>query len=116
MIENVEGAPLNDPAILCGTMFEGLRVLRHRLFETSFPVLTPPHRRHPLVHTFDKRKRHYGKTDERRDFVQVTGGGNCTIEAAHDAMGIDWVRLTKQDPKHTPVSYTHLTLPTICSV
>lgn len=107
VIENVEGAPLNDPAILCGTMFEGLRVLRHRLFETSFPVLTPPHRRHPLVHTFDKRKRHYGKTDERRDFVQVTGGGNCTIEAAHDAMGIDWVRLTKREINEAiPPAYT----------
>ena len=26
-----------------------------------------------------------------RDFVQVTGGGNCTIAAARDAMGIDWM-------------------------
>ena len=26
-----------------------------------------------------------------RDFVQVTGGGNCTIAAARDAMRIDWM-------------------------
>ena len=44
-IENVVGAPLRNPVILCGTMF-GLRapsgeLRRHRLFETSFP-LTPP--------------------------------------------------------------------------
>ena len=97
VIENVDGAPLKEPTVLCGTMFEGLRVLRHRLFETSFPLRTPPHQRHPLVHTFDKRKRHYGKTDEWTDFVQVTGGGNCTIAAAHDAMGIDWVRLSKRE-------------------
>lgn len=36
VIENVEGAPLHDPIVFCGTMFPGLRVLRHRLFETTF--------------------------------------------------------------------------------
>ena len=49
------------------------------------------------MHTFDRRKSHYGKTDEWRDYVTVTGGGNCTIAAAHDAMGIDWCRLTKRE-------------------
>ena len=95
VIENVEGAPLRDPAILCGTMFDGLRVIRHRLFETNFPIAVPSHREHPLVHTFDRRKNHYGKTDDRKDFVQVTGGGNCTIAAARDAMGINW--MTKKE-------------------
>ena len=95
VIENVEGAPLIDPVVLCGTMFEGLRVIRHRLFETNFDLLPPPHiphKEHPLVHTLDKRKAHYGKTDEWVDFVQVTGGGNCSIAAARDAMGIDWMK------------------------
>ena len=95
IIENVEGAPLRNYIVLCGTMFPGLRVLRHRLFETNFIIPTPPHGRHPLVHTHDKRKRHYGKTNEWRDFVTVTGGGNCTIAAARDAMGIDW--MTKRE-------------------
>jgi DNA (cytosine-5)-methyltransferase 1 len=91
IIENVEGAPLINPVVLCGTMFPGLRVLRHRLFETNFLLTALSHGKHPKVHTFDKRKSHYGKTDERKDFVQVTGGGNCTIAAARDAMGIDWM-------------------------
>ena len=52
IIENVEGAPLRDPVMLCGTMFKGLRVIRHRLFETNFPLLTPPHGKHPICHTF----------------------------------------------------------------
>ena len=91
VIENVEGAPLKDYVVLCGTMFDELRVLRHRLFETNFSVVPPPHKPHPLVHTFDRRKAHYGKTDEWKDYVQVTGGGNCTIAAARDAMGIDWM-------------------------
>jgi len=91
VIENVEGAPLNPTVTLCGTMFPGLRVLRHRMFEANFPIVQPPHGKHPKVHTFDKRKSHFGKTDENIDFVQVTGGGNCTLAAARDAMGIDWM-------------------------
>ena len=91
VIENVEGAPLINPAVLCGTMFNGLRVIRHRLFETNFPILTPPHGRHPICHTFDKRKGQYGKTNEMRDFVSVNGGGNCSVAAARDAMGITWM-------------------------
>ena len=91
VIENVDGAPLIDAVVLCGTMFKNLRVLRHRLFEANFPIMTPPHPKHPKVHTFDKRKSHFGKTDEWKDFVQVTGGGNCTLAAAREAMGIDWM-------------------------
>lgn len=91
VIENVEGAPLLNPVVLCGTMFPGLRVIRHRLFEANFPITTPPHKKHPKVHTFDKRKSHFGKTNEWVDFVQVTGGGNSTLAAARDAMGIDWM-------------------------
>jgi DNA (cytosine-5)-methyltransferase 1 len=107
VIENVEGAPLRNPVMLCGTMFTGLRVLRHRLFEANFPILTPKHGTHPKVHTFDKRKSHYGKTNDMVDFVQVTGGGNCTIAAARDAMGIDW--MTKNELNEAiPPAYTRL--------
>ena len=107
VIENVDGAPLIAPVVLCGTMFPGLRVLRHRLFEASFAILTPPHQKHPKVHTFDRRKSHYGKTDEWRDFVQVTGGGNCTLAAAKHAMGIDW--MTKNELNEAiPPAYTEL--------
>lgn len=91
IIENVDGAPLINAVVLCGTMFQDLRVLRHRLFEANFMILTPPHARHPKVHTFDRRKAHFGKTNEWKDFVQVTGGGNCTLAAAREAMGIDWM-------------------------
>ncbi len=105
IIENVDGAPLRNPIVLCGTMFRGLRVLRHRLFEANFAILTPKHGVHPKVHTFDKRKSHYGKTDDMRDFVQVTGGGNCTIAAARDAMGINW--MTKNELNEAiPPAYT----------
>lgn len=97
VIENVEGAPLFEPLILCGTMFPDLRVLRHRLFEFSYSILehgkpaAPDHPKHPLVYTRDKRKAHYGKLSEWNSPVSVNGGGNCTVAAARNAMGIDWM-------------------------
>lgn len=105
VIENVEGAPLINPVILCGTMFPGLRVLRHRLFEANFMIMAPPHNKHPKVHTFDRRKSHYGKTNEWKDFVQVTGGGNCTLAAAREAMGIDWMSKAEIN-ESIPPAYT----------
>jgi len=105
VIENVEGAPLLDPIVLCGTMFEGLRVIRHRLFESNLWLDVPEHGKHPLVFTHDKRKAHYGKLDQNVSFVQVTGGGNCTIANARDAMGIDW--MTKNELNEAiPPAYT----------
>lgn len=106
VIENVDGAPLINPVVLCGTMFPQLRVLRHRLFESNFVILTPPHKKHPKVHTFDRRKSHFGKTDEWKDFVQVTGGGNCTLAAARDAMGIGWMKKSEIN-ESIPPAYTH---------
>jgi DNA (cytosine-5)-methyltransferase 1 len=111
VIENVEGARdhLRDPVMLCGTMFPGLRVKRHRYFEAAgFELEQPAHvTKHPLCHTLDKRKTHYGKTNEWRDFVQVTGGGNCTRLAATDAMGLNHRYLTKDELNEAiPPAYT----------
>ena len=38
VIENVVGAPLRVDLLLCGTMF-GLRVPKHRVFESNIPIL-----------------------------------------------------------------------------
>lgn len=105
IIENVEGAPLLDPVVLCGTMFPPLRVIRHRLFESNIELQEPEHGKHPLVFTHDKRKGHYGKLDQNVSFVQVTGGGNCSIANAKAAMGIDW--MTKNELNESiPPAYT----------
>jgi len=107
VIGNVQGAPLIDPVILCGTMFPGLRVIRHRLFESNVQLVAPEHRRHPLVFTHDKRKAHYGRLDQDTAYVQVTGGGNCSIANARAAMGIDW--MTKAELNESiPPAYTEL--------
>ena len=39
VIENVPGAPIRADLTLCGSMF-GLRIIKHRCFELSFPVAT----------------------------------------------------------------------------
>lgn len=105
VIENVEGAPLIEPTMLCGTMFPSLAVIRHRLFETNWPLTAPPHGKHPLVYTRDKRKAHYGKLDEATSYVSVNGGGNCSVKRAREAMGIDW--MTKNELNEAiPPAYT----------
>ncbi len=45
VIENVLNAPLIDPVMLCGAMFD-LGVVRHRLFEFSWLVPQPAHPKH----------------------------------------------------------------------
>jgi DNA (cytosine-5)-methyltransferase 1 len=92
VIENVEGAPLCDPVMICGASIPGLRVIRHRIFESNLKldgIPCPP--RHPLVFTHDKRKAHHGRLDQDTAFVQVTGGGNCTVANKRDAMGTPWM-------------------------
>lgn len=105
IIENVEGAPLLAPVVLCGTMFPGLRVLRHRLFESNIDLSVPEHGKHPLVFTHDKRKAHYGKLDQDTSFVQVTGGGNSSIANAKAALGIDWMNKHELN-ESIPPAYT----------
>lgn len=109
-MENVEGAPLEDPLTLCGTQFDGLRVTRHRLFESNVPLTVPrphPKGRHPLHFTHDKRKAHYGRLNEWTAFVTVTGGGNSSKAAAEDAMGIPAGWMTKDELNQAiPPAYT----------
>lgn len=105
VIENVEGAPLRNPITLCGTMFDGLRVIRHRQFESNVELTAPEHPPHPLVFTHDKRKVHYGKLDQSTAFVQVTGGGNATVANKADAMGIGWM-IGRELNEAIPPAYT----------
>jgi DNA (cytosine-5)-methyltransferase 1 len=96
-IENVEGAPLIDPVTICGASVPGVRVIRHRRFESNWllsGVDCPRNEEgrvvHPLVFTHDKRKAHHGKLDQNSSYVQVTGGGNCTLANKRAAMGMPW--------------------------
>jgi DNA (cytosine-5)-methyltransferase 1 len=102
VIENVPGAPLINPLMLCGTMFN-LRVKRHRLFETSPVIWFPP-----------ASCNHWSKIGEN-GFCCIAGdgSGNSNKYPAHSrrvaawqaAMGIDW--MTKSELKQAiPPAYT----------
>lgn len=88
VIENVQGAPLENPVTLCGSMF-GLDVRRHRLFETSGFVLPQLNCNHGAqLPRFTPAS---NRTNLRRT-VEV-GVWRIPIEVQHKAMGIDWMTL-----------------------
>jgi hypothetical protein len=87
VIENVVGAELIDPVRLCGEMF-GLGVIRHRLFETNWPLAQPAHVKHRgRVRGWNHGTYHDGP------YVAVygEGGGKGTTQEWSEAMGIDWM-------------------------
>ena len=88
VIENVPGAPLEDPFTLCGSMF-GLDVRRHRLFEAhGFTVLAP------VCNHASQEPRFPPATNRtnRRRTVEV-GVWRIPLEVQRKSMGIDWMDL-----------------------
>jgi DNA (cytosine-5)-methyltransferase 1 len=90
-IENVMGAPLHHPFRLCGSSF-GLRVWRHRLFETNWPIGMVPlcsHQQHPEPLDVTGTG---GPSSKPRS---APGGGlsrkPANLAEAREAMGIDWM-------------------------
>lgn len=107
IIENVPGAlkALRSPIMLCGNMF-GLKVYRHRLFESNVMLLAPTHQKH-LVKALGK-----GYTPKSgNEFVVVTGKVGASI-LAQKAMGIDWMSTkriedrTSEASQAVPPAYT----------
>lgn len=92
IIENVVGSPLINPVQLCGSSF-GLRVRRHRLFESNMPI-----KGSLCDHKMQGRPVGvYGAMgDQPQGRNKVTGtyvyGGQVakTVKEAQNAMGIDW--------------------------
>ena len=83
VIENVPGAPMQG-VTLCGSSF-GLKVRRHRLFETSFLLLAPP-----CDHITQGRP--VGVYHRMADEVPSGGKTAETLEQGQEAMGIDWMQ------------------------
>ena len=107
VMENVPGAPLNNPVMLCGTMF-GLgsgdaELRRHRLFECSIFVMAPPCQHGSRVvgiyggHVRNRRRTIgiYGEgvRDSRRKHDK--GVDDFTVQHGREAMGIDWMTLAE---------------------
>jgi DNA (cytosine-5)-methyltransferase 1 len=94
VIENVPGAPLHFPVVLCGLAL-GLNVKRHRLFEASFLMLTPPcPHGHPgdwvsiFGHTVLERSPQIGRTVKNGPRFRRR---HLSTDIGRAAMGIDWM-------------------------
>ena len=108
VIENVPGAPLHDPAVLCGSMFEVLRVRRHRLFETNWPLVAPKCGAHPKVYDSGKmavrEQFRAGEVDPWK--VHLCVCGSFSPKAPHaGAMGIGWMS-RRELAQAIPPAYT----------
>jgi len=110
-IENVINAPLVNPITLCGSMFncatpDGAQLRRHRLVETSFPILAPPcrHRPGPVLGC-------YGGHLRRRTRPSGTNHvplSDFSIADGQAAMGIDWMTLAEMS-EAIPPAYSRYT-------
>ncbi len=109
IIENVPGAPLMNPLMLCGTMF-GLGVLRHRLFECNPEIWFPPASCAHDGRTTGNRCARAGITRtpsaEKDGYRFITvAGNNYLADEGRRAMGIDW--MTKKELSQAiPPAYT----------
>ena len=90
VIENVPGSPLNSPIQLCGSSF-GLKVRRHRLFESNVPLNGLPCQHKKQGRPIDVSGTGGRRINRRAD----DHGGNTNkprnIDEAREAMGIDWM-------------------------
>jgi DNA (cytosine-5)-methyltransferase 1 len=101
VIENVIGAPYGWGTVLCGGMF-GLRVRRHRNFESSLLLMTTEHR--CPSESIDVTGT--GGRSERKD--KSTGGEHRkprSMAEASEAMGIDWMT-RREISQAIPPAYT----------
>lgn len=102
VIENVNGAPMGHFLTLCGTQF-GLRVYRHRRFESSHLLMSPGHCSHPHE-LMDGYVCIYG------DHVRGRQTGNqypyYSLAAGRAAMGIDWPVTQHELAQAIPPAYT----------
>ena len=112
IIENVPGSPLENPLMLCGTMFPELRVIRHRLFECWPAIWFPPG---PCYHwgiasacgrgkSAGNEKGYVPGNLDNFDFITVTGN-DYIVSAGRIAMGIDWMIGTELS-QAIPPAYT----------
>ena len=104
VIENVTNAPLQNPLVLCGTMF-GLSTHKHRAFEIEPPLyFAPAQCNRARVKPKGSSKRlgqYYGTPGE----MVTVAGHQFSRRAGSVAMGIDW--MTRDElAEAIPPSYT----------
>lgn len=99
VIENVPNAPLRKDLLLCGEMFDGLRIIRHRIFESNIKLVQPAH---PGHRPRPDRKHSY--------YCQIAGHGGDSysycIADWQKAIGIDWVKDKEHIVEMIPPKYS----------
>ena len=108
IIENVPGAPLINPVVLCGSSFN-LKVRRHRQFESNRALIGLPcnHKTQGRPVGVYGAMKDNPKGVDRKTGKMVYGGRTATsIEEAREAMGIDWM-LWGDLVEAIPPAYTH---------
>lgn len=102
-IENVEGAPMSNYVVLCGTMFglgwRDAELRRHRWFELDCPPLMVPqcqHRRRRVIGVYGGHGRDRRRTVNTQDY---------STAAQREAMGIDWM-MGNELSQAIPPAYT----------
>lgn len=99
VIENVPGAPIENPIQLCGSSF-GLDVRRHRLFESNLKLQAKPCDHAWQTPRFPPAT---NRTNLRRT-VEV-GVWRIPLDVQQQAMGIDWMTLPELS-EAIPPAYT----------
>lgn len=82
-IENVTGAPLINPVLLCGSMF-GIPSYRHRLFETNWDLKQPEHPKHMA------RQAKMGRPIKEGEYIQYMGHFPM-VNHVRDFTGFKWM-------------------------
>lgn len=107
IMENVAGAPLRDPIMLCGTSFSdyfapGLRVRRHRFFESNIPLvgLQCDHGKWTDRPFPGSTNRPNGRT------VCNVGEYRVPLDVQKKCMGIDWDVTLHELSEAIPPAYT----------
>jgi len=102
IIENVVGAPLISPVLLCGAMF-GRDTYRHRLFESNVALSAPVHPRHVTPAS---------KAGHWKPGTFISVAGNCSpMPLARQVMGgIDWMTRSELVESIPPYFSKHLAL------
>ncbi len=103
VIENVEGAPLRNPVMLCGSMFD-LDVRRHRLFEANWPLPEPDW---PCRHKIwsPRYKPSTGRRPGSRLSIEI-GSWDEPLDVQKRAMGVDWTITVRELSEAIPPAYT----------
>jgi DNA (cytosine-5)-methyltransferase 1 len=120
VIENVPGAPMPDPLLVCGSEWpmaavdddgRELRLRRHRLFSASVPLV----RRGECGCAEDRRLNRIGgvygggSPDRSRDNPRKNRGGYTpALHVRHALMGIDWMSVNTLSEAIPPAYTEHI--------